>query len=83
MEGEFTPLTSCHESWALNQLCGKRVKVVLWDNTEYIGVLQKDTLATIIGPPTYDDKRVIGYGLIGATRLHFKKTHVKRVVEVW
>lgn len=79
MAHKITPPTSCHESWELNALCGKRVKVIFWDNTEYIGVLQRDTLATKCCNPNYDDKRAIGYRLTDG--LHFKKSHVKKITE--
>ena len=64
-----TPPLSCHESKKLNALLGKRVEVVFFDGSVRVGVLGKSE------PP-----HIKGYTLGG--NLHFRKTHIKKIMEV-
>lgn len=73
------PPMSCHEDAYLNSLCGKRVAITFFDNSEEEGIFQKDTLATYTGLKDFNDKRVIGYRIVNGT--HFKKAHIKHIEE--
>ena len=74
------PLMSCHEDAYLNSLCGKRVTVKFYDDSERTGTLRRDTLAQMFFKEL-DDKRCIGYYL-EECRLHFRKSHIKEIEEV-
>lgn len=59
-----------HKDSKLNSICGKKVRVVFWDNEERVGILRAA------------DSRILGdtFGYV-VDNLHFKKSHIKRVEE--
>lgn len=76
-----TPL-QYHESAKLNAFVGQRVRIEFWDGDNDVGVLHKDTLATMTQNPDADNAEIIGYyitrgGMLG--ELHFRKSHVKKI----
>ncbi|MCM1297619.1 MAG: hypothetical protein NC311_18935 [Muribaculaceae bacterium] len=71
---------SCHEDNYLNSLCGKRVEITLFDGSGYKGTFRRDTEATRYFEGL-DDKRCVGYYL-EEERLHFRKSHIKKIREV-
>lgn len=71
-----------HESAQLNALCEKTVRIKFVDGCVGVGVLYKDTLATLRQCAAYDNTNVIGYYITTETRqIHFKKSHVKNIRE--
>lgn len=71
-----------NESEKLTALAGKSVFIKFTDGAVAAGFLHIDTLATLANRPEYDNKRIIGYYLETPTRrIHFKKSHVKRIEE--
>ena len=60
-----------HESEKLNALLGKKVKIIMYDNREELGVL---------GRSEYSKRYKIDRPYKGA--LHFYKTHIKKITEV-
>lgn len=59
-----------HESEKLNALLGKKVKIIMFDNREEVGVL---------GRSEYKRGYKIDRPFKGA--LHFYKTHIKKISE--
>ena len=64
-------VANIHESEKLNALLGKKVKIKMFDNREYIGIL---------GRSEYSKRYKIDRPYKGA--LHFYKTHIKKISEV-
>lgn len=59
-----------HNSEKLNALLGKKVKLVLFDGCEHIGILEKS-------------EHMPGYKIVREYKgpIHFYKTHVKKIKE--
>lgn len=74
------PPMSCHEDAYLNSLCGKRVTVKFYDDSEETGTLRRDTEAQLKFAGL-DDKRCVGYYL-EERKLHFRKSHIKKIEEI-
>lgn len=64
-------VSNIHESEKLNALLGKKVKIIMFDNREYCGIL---------GRSEYSKRYKIDRPYKGA--LHFYKTHIKKITEV-
>ncbi len=62
-----------HEDEKLNSLLGKNVKITLFDGVVYEGKLGRDAW----------DKSYYSIHYNNGGTLAFRKTHVKKVVEVW
>ncbi len=81
IDADAAPLGK-HESAQLNALCEKTVRIKFVDGCVGVGVLYKDTLATLRQCAAYDNTNVIGYYITTETRqIHFKKSHVKNIRE--
>lgn len=64
-------VSNIHESEKLNALIGKKVKIILFDNREEIGIL---------GRSEYSKRYKLDRPYKGP--LHFYKTHIKKISEV-
>lgn len=59
-----------HESQKLNALLGKKVKVVMFDNEAYIGILERDKYHKGC------------YFLEGERLISFRKSHIKKIEDI-
>lgn len=59
-------MLNVHNSEKHNSLLGKKVKILLFDGTEYTGVLEKS-------------EYMPGYKILSEYVIHFYKSHVKKI----